>query len=53
MFSLELQETGKDEWPRAQSVIILPAFIGKGQVKKRCSRSLRSRRLGDDKTYKM
>ena len=53
MFSLELQEKERDGWTRAESIIILPGFIGKGQVRKRCSRGLRSRRLSEDKTYKM
>lgn len=52
MLSLERQETGRDGWTRAGSIITSPGFIGKGQVK-RYARSLGSRRLSVDNAYKM
>lgn len=43
MLSLELPGTGRDEWTGAESTVTLQGFIGKGQVRRRCVRSLGSR----------
>lgn len=53
MLSLELPKTGRDGWTGAESTITLQGFIGKGQVRRRCVRSLGSRRLSMDNAYKM
>lgn len=53
LFCLEIGETERDGWTEAETIIILPGFKGKGQVRGRCSRSLESRRVSEDNTYKM